>query len=351
MKWSAAISATHRISPRSVTVGLLALVAVIAVVASLFIGAMHLPIGEVVAALTGRATEGRDAQVILMLRLPRILLAVIVGSALSVSGAGLQGLFRNPLADPTLIGISSGAALGAVATILFESQVQAAIPFLAHMPLVPLAGFVCGFAAMALTEGIASRRFGDSTAALILAGIAVTAMCSAGMGLLIYLSNDNQLRDIIFWTMGSLATGGWPAVFLCAPFVIVGVGLVLSIGQPLDALLLGEREAGHLGVNVTRLRRRTMVGAALAVGAAVGVSGIIGFVGLVVPHLIRLTVGPGHRTLLPASALLGITLTLIADGAARTIIAPAELPIGLVTNAVGGPFFLWLLLRHQAGRS
>jgi iron complex transport system permease protein len=213
---------------------------------------------------------------------------------------------------------------------------------------MPVAAFLGGLAATFATERLAHHRGVAATGTLLLAGIAINAMAGALMGVLIFMSDDSQLREITFWTMGSLAKGGWSGATLAGPFVVLAVVVLLRCARALNAMLLGEREALHLGVSVERLKRIVMVAAALAVGASVAVTGIIAFVGVVVPHLVRMAAGPDHRIVLPGSALLGAALLLVADSLARIVVIPAELPIGLVTSLIGSPFFLWLLL-HRKG--
>ena len=315
---------------------------------ALAIGAMPIPLREVIAILFGQDADSQSQAIILGLRLPRAVLAILVGAGLGLSGAALQGLFRNPLADPGLIGISGGAALGAVSVIVLGHMLVAIIPFAADPRLMPLAAFAGGLIATFATERLAHHRGVAATGTLLLAGIAINAIAGAVMGILIFMSDDNQLREITFWTMGSLAKGGWSGALLAGPFVLLAIIVMLRYAQALNAMLLGEREAMHLGVSVERLKRIVMVASALAVGASVAVTGIIAFVGVVVPHLVRMAAGPDHRIVLPGSALLGASLLLIADSLARIIVVPAELPIGLVTSLIGSPFFLYLLLRRKA---
>ncbi|EWY38014.1 ABC transporter permease [Skermanella stibiiresistens SB22] len=339
------------------TVGLLVPLAVLAccaVIASLAIGASAVPSRTVIAALLGGDVAARDAAIVLQLRLPRTLLGFGVGAALAVSGTMMQGLFRNPLADPALIGISSGAALAAVAVIVLGVPALAAGmlgPF--SLPLAAFLGSVCTtllvqrIARGGHVQGGQGRTGGTDVATLLLAGIAISAIASAATGYLVFGSDDRQMRDITFWTMGSIGGATWTTVLGLAPFAL---GAVLAAGRwagVLDALLLGEREAALLGFRVEPAKRGIVIVAAAAVGASVAVAGVIGFVGLVVPHLVRLMAGAGHGRLLPASALLGGTLLVCADIVARTVVAPAELPIGLVTALLGGPFFLWLLIRRR----
>lgn len=289
----------------------------------------------------------REEAILLNIRLPRICLTILVGAALSVSGAAMQGLFRNPLADPGLIGISSGAALMAAAVILIGSS--AIVTFQSWLPyfLLPAAAFLGGLLATFVVYRLSSSDGRTNVATMLLAGIAINAFCAAGIGYIIFLANDDQLRDITFWTLGSLSGTTWQTVLSSAPFMLLAILLLPRAAKGLNALLMGESEARHLGIEIESLKKRIVILSALAVGAAVSVSGIIGFVGLVVPHLLRLFIGPDHRFLLPGSALLGALLLLAADLAARTVVAPAELPIGIVTSTIGAPFFLWLLVKNK----
>ncbi len=286
--------------------------------------------------------------VLLAIRLPRVVLGILVGAGLATSGAAMQGLFRNPLADPGLIGISSGAAFAAVSVIvlgkmLSEDLIQFFGPF-----ALPVAAFFGGFCTALAVYRLAKVAGRTNVATLLLAGIAINALAGSGMGFLIFMANDVQLRSITFWSMGSLGGATWTTVGAVVPFILTTVLLMPRLSRALNAFLLGEAEAGHLGISVEYVKRTIVLLVALAVGAAVSVSGIIGFVGLVVPHLLRLSLGPDHRYLLPGTALLGASLLVGADLTARLVVAPAELPIGVVTTALGAPFFLWLLLRDRS---
>jgi len=320
----------------------------LATILALGTGAVSMSPGEIIRILMETlglmAPEGDrlNASVLLQVRLPRVVLALGAGAALGVGGAVLQGLFRNPLADPTLIGVSSGAGLAAVATIVLGGAMTGALGVFA----LPLSAFVGGVAATLVVYRIAGEGAGN-TAMLLLAGIAVNAIAFSGVGVLTYLSDDTQLRELTFWTMGSVGGATWPVIWPAVLLIAIAGGFLLSVARPLNAYLLGEAEAAHLGIDVKRLKRVAILATALAVGAAVAVSGSIGFVGLIVPHLIRLIAGPDHRIVLPGAALLGAALLCGADILARTIVLPAELPIGLVTSLTGGPFFLWLLMRRQ----
>lgn len=269
-------------------------------------------------------------------RLPRLFLAVVVGAALALAGAALQALFRNPLAEPSLLGVSAGASLGAVtAIVMFGSDFYL------------LAGMACigSLLATLLVFALGSRQ--SSTSSLLLAGIAINAICGSVIGVFSYVADEAQLRSLTFWNMGSLAGAEWPEVLALGLWVGLMSVLIYQQWRAMNALLLGEREAGHLGFSLKVVRRRLVLLVALLVGPVVALSGIIGFVGLVVPHLMRQFVGANHRFLLPASLLAGaITLTL-ADWVARCIVLPAEMPIGIITSLVGAPFFLLLILHRR----
>jgi len=292
--------------------------------------------------------EPRQEAVLLAIRLPRVLLGALTGAVLAVAGAAVQGLLRNPLADPALLGISAGAALAAAATIVCAPALPVAIAGWAAWTLLPVTAFTGAVAATAIVHRLANRNGHTSVATVLLAGIAINAIAGAGTGLLAHLATDAQLRDITFWTLGSLAGATWPSLAVAAPMLAAALLLARPLVPALDLLLLGESEARHLGVDVEAVKRRIVLLVGLGVGAAVSITGIIGFVGLVVPHVVRLIAGPAHRTVLPASALLGAALLLAADLASRTAVAPAELPIGVLTGLIGGPFFLWLLTRNRA---
>ncbi|MEP2828813.1 iron ABC transporter permease [Parvibaculum sp.] len=330
----------------AILAGLAALL-VAAFLLSLVTGAVPVSVGDVLRSLFGMDVDSQTAAVIQMIRLPRSLLAVVVGAALAGSGAAFQGLFRNPLADPSLIGVSSGAAFGAVLVIVFGGLIATALPFLASPFLLPFFAFAGGIGATFAIQGLAQSRGQAATATLLLAGIAINALTWALTGFTIYMANDAQIRDFTFWSMGSLASGGWKAFWLSAVPVTLALGVILSRARALDAMLLGEREALHLGIPVHRLKHIVMIAAALAVSSSVAVSGVIGFVGIVVPHVVRMLAGPDHRIVLPGSILAGAALLLAADSFARIVVAPAELPIGLVTAAIGSPFFLWLLTHRK----
>ena len=294
------------------------------------------------------ALSMRDRIIVFDIRLPRALLGFIIGASLAVSGAVMQGLFRNPLADPGLIGVSSGASLGAVTIIVLGTTMIAPVVSLFGAYALPLAAFAGGLAATLVLYRVATRQGQTSVATMLLAGIALGALSMALSGIMIYMADDKQLRDLTFWGMGSLAGASWAKLATAGPIMLASLLVVPFLARGLNAMALGEAAAFHMGVPVQRLKNTAIVTVAAATGAAVAVSGGIGFVGIVVPHLLRLAIGPDHRALLPASALLGGTLLIFADMLARTLVAPAELPIGIITAAVGGPFFLWILMRNRA---
>lgn len=297
--------------------------------------------------LAGRALTVQDRVVLLDIRLPRVLLGMVVGASLAVSGAVMQGLFRNPLADPGLVGVGAGAGLGAILAIVLGGLLPPALAGLFGWHLVPLAAFFGGWLTTLLLYRIATRQGRTSVATMLLAGIALAAILSAVAGLLILRANDTQLRDLTFWGLGSLAGANWPKLAVAAPIMILALLYAPWLARGLNALALGEAAAGHVGIRVQRVKNRAILTVAAATGAAVAVSGGIAFVGIVVPHLLRLASGPDHRWLLINSGLLGAVVLLLADMAGRTAIAPAELPIGIVTAMLGGPFFLWVLLRNR----
>ncbi len=320
---------------------------------SLALGPVSLPLGETLRAamrLAGLPFSGEgleQAELILgQIRLPRTLLGLAVGAVLALSGVAMQGLFRNPLADPGLVGVSSGAALGGALAIVGAAALgglpQAVAPY-----LLSVCAFAGGLGVTLLVYRLGRREGQTSVATMLLAGIALTALAGAVIGLFTYLADDATLRSLTFWNMGSLNGASYSRLW---PLLIVTLVVILWLprrAKALNALLLGESEARHLGFDVERLKRELVFCTALGVGSAVAASGLIGFVGLVVPHLVRLVAGPDHRVLLPASALAGASLMLLADLAARLVLAPAELPIGIVTALIGAPFFLFLLVRGR----
>jgi iron complex transport system permease protein len=279
--------------------------------------------------------------VLWQIRLPRVVLGVLVGASLGVAGALMQGVFRNPLAEPGIVGVSSGAAVGAVLVIVLG------LTALGSWVLV-VAAFAAGLVTALVVYAMSRHDGRTEVVTLVLTGIAVNAFAGALIGLMSFFSTDEELRSITFWSLGSLATATWSGVLIALPGTVVGLLLAPRFAPSLDLLAIGERSAGHLGVDVERTRRCVVVVVALLTAGAVAVAGILTFVGLVVPHLVRMVVGPGHRLLIPASALLGAAALVLADLVARTIAAPAEVPLGVLTALIGSPVFFWLLRRTRS---
>ncbi|MFF7395911.1 FecCD family ABC transporter permease [Achromobacter sp. NPDC008082] len=318
--------------------GLLTAALALAVLAATASGAVAIPLRELPSLLWGAPTADNALwrNVLIDIRLPRVLFAVVTGAGLAISGAAMQALFRNPLAEPGLIGISAGGALGAVAAIVLTSGgfwITAPSAFAGS-----LLATLCAYAVGRRVPGVAG---------LLLAGVAITAMSFSLIGLFTFVATDAQLRDLTFWNMGSLGGANWKILAFLGPWVLLMSAWLISQWRVMNALLLGDREAQHLGYSLARVRARLVLASALIVGPLVAATGTIVFVGLVVPHLVRMTLGANHRWLLPATVIAGGLALVLADWAARTVVVPAELPIGLVTGLVGGPFFLWLLARGR----
>ena len=340
------------VKPRSLFIGL-GVLCLLSIWLSLALGPVSLPLFDTLRAalrLLGVPVPGEgleQAELILgQIRLPRTLLGLAVGGVLALSGVAMQGLFRNPLADPGLVGVSSGAALGAAIAIV-GGAAFGGLPHVMGPYLLSLCAFLGGLGVTALVYRLGRRNGQTNVAVMLLAGIALTALAGSAVGLFTYRADDATLRTLTFWNLGSLNGASYARLW---PLLIVTVGVALWLprrASALNALLLGESEASHLGIDVEGLKRELVFCTALGVGAAVAAAGMIGFIGLVVPHLVRLLAGPDHRVLLPASVLAGATLLLFADLIARLALAPAELPIGIVTAFLGAPFFLYLLMRGR----
>lgn len=280
------------------------------------------------------------------IRLSRICLAFLIGAILAISGAVMQGLFRNPLAAPSLIGVSSGASVGASIVIVLTGawlQTNAVL----GLSVVALGAFIGSFLITLLVFRLSTSTLGTSVTTMLLAGIAISALGGAVNSLLSYFADNEMLRQISIWQMGNLSTANWTRVSIVAVVAVVVLILFPRESKSLNALLLGESEARHLGIDVQRVKKKLILLTTLGIGTAVAVAGMIGFVGLIVPHIVRLLIGPDHRWLLPVSALAGGILLLIADTLARVIIAPAELPTGILTAILGAPFFIMLLIQQR----
>ncbi|MBK7654722.1 MAG: iron ABC transporter permease [Betaproteobacteria bacterium] len=313
-------------------------------------GAVAIAPGKVLAILLGQEDASiSEAQRVVVwgVRVPRVALGLLAGAGLAGSGVLMQALFRNPLADPALIGVSAGAALGAVAVIVLGATVLQGISRALGVWTLPVAAFVGALLTALLVFQLARNEGMLDASTLLLCGIAINALAGAGIGLLTYLATDEQLRNLTFWSLGSLGSATWGAVYGAAPAVLLMVAMAPKLANSLNALLLGESEALHLGVAVERLKRVLLCLTAATAGSLVAVCGIIGFVGLVAPHMARILVGPDHRYVFPLSAMLGAILLTAGDLIARTAVRPAELPIGILTALIGAPFFLWLLRQRR----
>ncbi|MBM3742645.1 MAG: FecCD family ABC transporter permease [Actinomycetota bacterium] len=340
----------RRLNPRIVATVLL-VAFVIVVFNALSTGAYTIRLGELIQVLfqgparsSGEADGSSVAHAVFWnVRLPRVTLAIVVGASLAVAGVVMQGIFRNPLAEPATVGVSGGAAVGAVIAItLGLSKITLGVQIFA---------FIGGTLATAIVYGLSRVDGKTDIVTLILTGIAINALSGALIGLAVFVADDDQIRTVTFWSLGSLGLATWRAVAMVLPLAIIGVALSTKFSRTLDLMSLGDRPAEHVGVPVERVRLQTIAIIGLLASSAVAATGIIAFVGLIVPHILRLVLGPKHRDLLWSSALLGAIVTLLADLAARTLLSPAELPLGVLTALIGAPFFLWLLRKMRTGES
>lgn len=339
--------------PRDLAVlGSLTAALVLIVCVSVAVGAYPIAPGDLVAVLTDRlgirigdAVDATTTSVLLDIRLPRVVLGIVVGAGLGCAGAVLQGIFRNPLAEPGIVGVSSGAAVGAVLALAVGGP-------LASTWGVPGLAFAGGILATLLVRAL-SRGDGSGTdvVVIVLCGIAVNAFAGAVIGMVTFFADDTALRSITFWTLGSMASASWPVLAVIGPMATVGIVAAGRLAPTLDVLATGEREAGHVGIDVNRTRNFAIGIVALLTAAAVAAAGIVAFVGLIVPHLVRLAWGPRHRLLVPASALTGALVVVAADLVCRTAAAPAELPLGVLTALIGAPCFLFLVLKGRSARA
>jgi iron complex transport system permease protein len=310
-------------------------------------GATQIPFTEVVAGVFGSTDTSRSALILQQIRLPRAALAALVGALLGICGATSQGLFRNPLADPSLIGVTAGASVGAAMMIFFAEKLSS-LAGLPGLGLITVGAFIGGLIAVLIVYSLATSRNGTSVATMLLAGIAITAIAGGLSSLLEFFADNEMLRRISLWRMGGLEGANLQRVSLASLITAIVCMSLPRFSNALNALLLGESEARHLGISVQKTKLLLVILVAAGVASSVALAGSIAFVGLIVPHIIRTLIGPDHRYLLPMSALGGAILLLLADTLARTAFAPIELPVGLVTALLGAPFFISLLLhRHD----
>ena len=335
--------ARRDISPVAVLLTLTAAL-LVAIVAGIAFGAVAVAPGDIFSAI-GRALTGRSSgladTLIVGVRLPRVLLAAVVGASLAGAGAIYQALFRNPLADPYILGVSSGAGLGAMLALVATAGATGL-----RYGAVPLAAFAGALITMLVVTRLASWRGRLDTASLLLAGVALSYTLAALTSFVMVFARE-QMASVVFWMMGGLGSASWPYLAMVAPMFLVGAAFSLTVTRELNLMLLGDERAGHLGLDAKRFKMLVLAVASLLTAAAVAVAGLIGFVGLMVPHMVRLVIGPDHRVLLPASFLGGATVLVFSDLLARVVIAPIELPVGIVTALLGGPFFVWLLVRGE----
>ncbi|GAB4043870.1 FecCD family ABC transporter permease [Spirosoma litoris] len=331
---------------------ILVVVLLVTIVLSVGIGAVYITpseIGLILRKALGETLEvdGTKEAILLVIRMPRVCLAILIGAGLAISGAAIQGLFRNPLADPGLIGISSGASLAAVTMIVLEVSFFQKLTGVLGMYALSVVAFLGACATAFFVYRIARVAGKDLITTMLLTGIAINALSGAITGIMTYLATDEQLRNITFWSLGSLGGATWTSVLAILPFTVIALVGIPRLAKSLNLLALGESQASMLGVNLKSVKRQVIIFATMAVGTSVAVAGIIGFVGLVIPHLIRIGVGSDHRRVLVGSALGGAIVLTLADSLARTLVAPAELPIGILTALIGTPVFLWILFRNR----
>ena len=316
---------------------------IVSALLGLSIGSFKISVFDI---LLGKLDE-LGSTILYTIRMPRVMLAAFVGASLAISGACLQGLFRNPLADPGLIGVSAGAALGAAFAIVVSSRFIS-LNFLGPY-LIPFSAIIGSASVIIILFGI-TKGFGyDGVTYMLLAGIAVNAIAGVGIGVLTYISDDSELRSLTFWTMGSFGGVTWPLIMPAILVIIFSIVWIIGLSRKLDLIQLGDVEASRLGINIKKVRFGVIISSAVVVGISVALSGMIGFVGLVVPHLVRILGGVNHLYVLIGSAIFGSILMVISDMMCRVIISPAELPVGLITSGLGSPFFLWLIFKMRAG--
>ncbi|WP_104024233.1 FecCD family ABC transporter permease [Vibrio hyugaensis] len=338
----------RRIPLSTILLALSGILAIIAV-ASITVGPMNISFADSLRSLSGAGADlaPHIQLVINEIRLPRTILCMFIGAILAICGVVMQGLFRNPLAEPGIIGVSAGAALGGAFAIVVFADFSQNYPQLMNLAALPFFAFLGGAITTVLVYWLGTNKFGTSVTIMLLAGVAISALSGAAIGFMNFIADDQMLRDLTLWSMGSLAGANWSGIGLAAVTLVILLFWFQKKAMSLNALLLGESEARHLGVPVQKLKRQLILLSAVGVGITVSICGAIGFIGLVIPHLGRMLAGPDHRTLLPISALMGALLLTAADMFARVVVTPAELPVGIVTALIGAPFFIYLLFQQK----
>ncbi|QFI37383.1 iron ABC transporter permease [Moritella marina ATCC 15381] len=341
----------HQRAPLSLVFTLGLALLTLAIITSVVVGPISISLTDSIKALLPWQFElpTHIELVINQIRLPRTLLCIAVGAILALCGTVMQGLFRNPLADPGIIGVSGGASLGAAIAIVLFAPLASTYPLLLTLGTVPIFAFFGGAASTYLVYRLGTDKTGTSVMFMLLAGVAIGALSGAMNGLMNYYADDQALRDLSLWSMGSLAGATWSGIILAYVTLAILLLLLNRNANGLNAFLLGEAEARHMGVNVQRFKRNLILLCAAGVGVTVSLTGVIGFIGLIIPHLGRMLIGPNHKALIPLSAILGSLILLVADMLARVIAAPAEIPVGIITAILGAPFFIFLLIK-QKGR-
>lgn len=333
---------------------MLLLVLLAVIILSSCIGAVSITVAElwsVIACKTGILDvanfKPQQAAVLMNIRLPRVVLSVLIGAGLGISGAAIQGLFRNPLAEPGLIGVSAGATLFAVIVIVLETSVLSRLNGVAGFYAISFAAFAGACLITFIVYRMSTRNGKTEITTLLLSGIAINSLAAGFVGLLTYMATNEQLPAITFWSLGSLGGASWQTVNGILPFIIIPVAILPFLAKSLNTLALGDAQALHMGVDVVMMKRIIIILATMAVGASVAVAGIIGFIGLVIPHILRMLFTADNRLVIPGAAILGAALLAAADLAARTIVAPAELPIGILTALIGTPVFMYIIVTER----
>lgn len=329
----------------------LSVILIVIAIASIFIGVYQFESGSLQTLyqilFTKQEVNPSDYYVFFDVRLPRVLMAILTGAGLSLAGTTLQGMFKNPLASPDLIGITAGSVLFAAVTIVLGSHIKSLIPEAVHYSLLSIMSFIGAIVTMTFVYKMSTTAGKTNISVLLLSGVAITSLTGAATGLLTYLSSDEELRNLTFWTLGSLAGATWTKVSILAVVILVSITLLINKGKALNAMMLGERDATHLGIPVEKTKKKIVFLSALMVGTIVAFTGTIGFVGLIVPYILRLVFKSNYYFILPLSTLCGSILLLVADTISRTLVPPSEIPIGILTSIMGAPVFIAILIKFK----